>query len=121
MGVKLAGDCSMKVDGVLYEVADLSVNVGTEEKAAVVSSTGVPGYKVTKRAAYATGTLIITPDTDVAAFNAIDGSEIAFQYADGRGYALHDAWIAEPLDHDGMEGTASFRLEASSADTFPAA
>lgn len=112
MGTKLAGDALMKIDGSIYEIADISANVGTEEREGIVSTTGVVGYKVRKRAAYVSGTLIITSDTDVDMFNAISGNTVAVQYADGSGYALENAWLTEPLEHDGAEGTAAFRIEA---------
>lgn len=114
-GTTIAGRGSLRIAGKVYNCTKLDPQPGNEKREKMVGLGGVVnGDKITPQAPRFSGTLIVTPDVNVTAFQALQNELAEVGMADGRNYIFGGSSHADPTPHSATDGTLDFSFECAS-------
>src|SRR5262245_24513575 len=101
MANRIAGIGSITVDGTQYALrANLVISPDPVEREGLAGQDRVHGFRELPRVPFIEADLSVTPDTTVEDFvtNFVGNSTVVAAMADGRTFALHQAWFKAPSD-----------------------
>lgn len=117
MAQRRGGLISFAIDGVLYDAkGNFSSNLGRPKRDAIVGSDRVHGYKEMPQAPFIEGEITDRGTLDVNALVTMNGVTVTLQYANGKVFALRDAWYAGDGTTQSEEGNIQIRFEGMAAE-----
>lgn len=117
MSNRRAGLIALVIDGVSYDVkGNVTYNLGSPKRDALVGATSVHGYKETNQVPFAEFEVTDREDLDVKALQALTDSTVEFQLANGKAVVIRNAWYASEGDIGSEEGNIAVRFEGLSAE-----
>lgn len=115
MGKRIAGVCYVKLDGTQLEIkGGLDAPIVARKREAVVSATGVAGFKETTVVPFVKVTTIFTADFPIEQLKAGTDMTVTAEFANGKVYTLSGAWVANEASAKGEEG--EIELEFNGTD-----
>lgn len=114
---RIGGTMYMKVDGTQYSAkGSWTYNLGGETRTTETGADGVHGYTGMPRAPFVEGAITDSKDTDVKAFQALDGVTITLELANGKVVILQDAWYAGEGNITTEAGEIAVRFDGKFAE-----
>lgn len=105
MGLRLAGTCYVKVDGVQLEVKGaLECPINSLKREPVVGAAGVAGFKETVITPYVKLTAIIGKGFPKSKLQNGTDMTVTAEYANGDVYTLSGSWLANEASAKGDDG-----------------
>lgn len=105
MGKKTAGTCFVKLDGQQFEVSGgVECPLSDVTREAVMSLSGVAGYKETALKPYIKLSAVFTPDFPLDLVRSNTEMTITAELANGKVYTLSGAWLEGEAAAKGDDG-----------------
>ena len=108
----VGGIIQLKVNGEVYKAkGSFSYNPGEAMREAVIGSDSVHGYKTTPQVAFIEGEITDSFELDLAQLVKITDATVTIELANGKTFALHDAYFAAEGTANTEEGNIGVRFE----------
>ena len=112
-----AGTLSFQVNGTIFDiVADVTYNLGSPKREALVGADRVHGYKEMPQVAFIEGETRDAGDLDVAQLQNFTDATITMPIANGKVIMYREAWYAADGDIGTENANIQFRFESMSAE-----
>ena len=111
----LAGIVYVKVDGRQLSVrGTATVSPQPTTRTGVVGADGIHGFTCEWRVPYVEIEISVMPEFPLSDLYQINDATITVELGNGQVYVLRNAWHADEIEHDTVEGTATVRFEGRS-------
>lgn len=111
---RIAGVAFWAVDGTRLAVrGNLTVSPTATERAGIAGQDYVHGYSENPVVPYVEGDVSTVPGTKVSDIDAVTGSTITVELADGRVFTLQNAWRAGRSEVNTKDGMFKVRFEGT--------
>ena len=114
---RIGGILYVRVNGELVQAkGSWSYNLGASKREAMVSTTGVAGYKEEPQVPYVEGEVFHQAGLDLQALQRITDATVTLELANGKTVVLREAWYAAEGTGSTDEGGVEARFEGVSAE-----
>jgi hypothetical protein len=115
----VGGIIQLKINGEVFPAkGDFDCNLGRPMNEAVIGADSVHGYKSTPQVPFIEGEITDQGALDINALVTITDATITIGLANGKTFALRDAWFAGEGTVNTGEGNIAVRFEGMSAEEF---
>lgn len=113
MSQRKGGIISVNVNNILQDgKGDFEYNPGRPKRTAVIGSSGVHGFSEEPQPAFIAGKITDRGTLDFAALVETEDATVTLELANGKMFALSNAWYAGEGTGNTKEGEIDFRFEA---------
>lgn len=115
----VGGIIQFKINGEVYPAkGNFTYNLGRPMNEAVIGADSVHGYKSMPQVPFIEGEITDQGELDLAALVTTTDATITLGLANGKTFALRDAWFAGEGTGNTEEGNIAVRFEGMSAEEF---
>lgn len=113
----VAGTAYIKADGKQFPLrGSLTVSAAVIEREGISGQDGVHGYKEMPRVPFISCDISDGEDVSVPELMAMTNVTVTAELANGKTYVLRNAWVADAVEIDTVEGQMTVKWEGESCD-----